>query len=69
MKAVPGGEPGVTFQTVFRLYELYIYIYIFNILYICSYILYAFEGIDIISHLQTESPIVERKNPFAKHHF
>ena len=28
VKAVPGGEPGVTFQTVFRLYELYIYIYI-----------------------------------------
>ena len=34
VKAVPGGEPGVTFQTVFRLYELYIYIYTYSIFYI-----------------------------------
>lgn len=44
------------------------YIYIYTNLYIdiCSYILYTFEEIDIIPHLQIESPIVEGEKSFCK---
>ena len=42
------------------LYSIYIFIYK------CMHILYTFEGIDIIPHLQIESPIVEGEKSFCK---